>query len=194
MIIYDSMFIQLDDNIFWVCGRGFPGSSSGKEPDCQCRSYKRCMFDPWLGKIPWSRKWQPTAVFLPGKSHRQWNLTDHSPQGHRESDTTEAHTHAVCGKPFEFDGFARRSGEKEMAAHSSVLAWKILGTAEPGGLPSMGSHRVGHDWSDLAADKTQSSLSKCPFVMTAPLFNLCIVPDVTEVCQSLIRLAYPTWW
>ena len=38
-----------------------------------------------------------------------------------------------------------------MATHSSVLAWRILGTAEPGGLPSMGSHRVGHDWSDLAA-------------------------------------------
>ena len=40
---------------------------------------------------------------------------------------------------------------KEMAAHSSVLAWRIPGTGEPGGLPSMGSHRVGHDWSDLAA-------------------------------------------
>ena len=41
--------------------------------------------------------------------------------------------------------------EKEMATHSSVLAWRILGVAEPGGLPSMGSHRVGHDWRDLAA-------------------------------------------
>ena len=41
--------------------------------------------------------------------------------------------------------------EKEMATHSSVLAWRILGTGEPGGLPSMGSDIVGHDWSDLAA-------------------------------------------
>ena len=41
--------------------------------------------------------------------------------------------------------------EKEMATHSSVLAWRVPGTGEPGGLPSMGSHRVGHDWSDLAA-------------------------------------------
>ena len=41
--------------------------------------------------------------------------------------------------------------EKEMATHSSVLAWRIPGTGEPGGLPSMGSHRVGHDWSDLVA-------------------------------------------
>ena len=41
--------------------------------------------------------------------------------------------------------------EKEMTTHSSVLAWKILGMGEPGGLPSVGSHRVGHDKSDLAA-------------------------------------------
>ena len=41
--------------------------------------------------------------------------------------------------------------EKEMATHSSVLAWRIPGMREPGGLLSMGSHRVGHDWSDLAA-------------------------------------------
>ena len=41
--------------------------------------------------------------------------------------------------------------EKEMATHSNVLAWRIPGTVEPGGLPSMGSHRVGHDCSDIAA-------------------------------------------
>ena len=45
--------------------------------------------------------------------------------------------------------------EKEMEIHSSVLAWRIPGTGEPGGLTSMGSHRVGHDWSDLAAAATQ---------------------------------------
>ena len=47
---------------------------------------------------------------------------------------------------FHFDAL-----EKEMATHSRVLAWRIPGTGEPGRLPSMGSHRVGHDWSDLAA-------------------------------------------
>ena len=44
-----------------------------------------------------------------------------------------------------------------MATHSSVLAWRIPGTGEPGGLPSMGSHRVGHDWSDLAAAAARDS-------------------------------------
>ena len=48
--------------------------------------------------------------------------------------------------PFHFHAL-----EKETATHSSVLAWRIPGTGEPHGLPSMGSHRVGHDWSDLAA-------------------------------------------
>ena len=41
--------------------------------------------------------------------------------------------------------------KEEMATHSSIIAWRIPGTEEPSGLPSMGSHRVGHDWSDLAA-------------------------------------------
>jgi len=45
----------------------------------------------------------------------------------------------------------RHFSEKEMATHSSVLAWRIPGTGEPDGLPSMGSHGVGHDWSNLAA-------------------------------------------
>ena len=58
-----------------------------------------------------------------------------SPWGHEESDRTERlHFH------FHFHAL-----EKEMATHSSVLAWRIPGTGEPGGLPSMGSHRVRHD-------------------------------------------------
>ena len=55
-------------------------------------------FDPWVGKIPWRRKWQPTPVFLPGKSHGQRSLTGYSPWSHKELDMTEpthvfAHTH-----------------------------------------------------------------------------------------------------
>ena len=50
--------------------------------------------------------------------------------------------------PFSFHFHAL---EKEMATHSSVLAWRVPGKGEPGGLPSMGSHRVGHDRNDLAA-------------------------------------------
>ena len=49
-----------------------------------------------------------------------------------------------------------------MATHSSVLAWRIPGTGEPGGLPSMGSHRVGHDLSDLAAAAAAAWIPKVP--------------------------------
>ena len=87
------------------------------------------LFD--LGKIPWRRAWHPTPVLLPRKSHGQRSLVGCSPWGHEELNTTEQlHFHAL---------------EKEMATHSSVLAWRISGMGEPGGLPSVGSHRVGHD-------------------------------------------------
>ena len=87
------------------------------------------------------RWWHPTPVLLPGKSHGWRSLVGCSPWGCWGSDMTEwlhftFHSHAL---------------KKEMATHSSVLAWRIPGTEEPGARPSMGSHRVGHDWSDLAA-------------------------------------------
>ena len=46
--------------------------------------------DSWVGKIPWSGKWQPTPVFLPGESHGQRSLAAYSPRGLKESDTTES--------------------------------------------------------------------------------------------------------
>ena len=48
---------------------GLSRQRSGKESACQCRRCNRCEFDPWVRKIPWSRKWQPMPVYLPGKSH-----------------------------------------------------------------------------------------------------------------------------
>ena len=69
---------------------------SGKELACQCRRLRSYKFDPWVGKIPWSRKWQPAPILLPGKLHGQWSLVHYSPWGHREVDTTEhARTHMI---------------------------------------------------------------------------------------------------
>ena len=62
---------------------------SGKEFTCQYRRHRRCGFDPWVGKIPCSRKWQPIPVFLPGKFHRQRSLAGSSPWGQKKSDTAE---------------------------------------------------------------------------------------------------------
>ena len=57
---------------------GFPGGPVAKESDCQCRQCRRSGFDPWVGKIPWSRKWQLAPVFLPGKFHGQRSLVGYS--------------------------------------------------------------------------------------------------------------------
>ena len=83
----------------------------------------------------------PTLVLLPGKSHGRRSLVGCRPWGCEELDTTER-LHFT---------FPFHALEKKMATHSSVLAWRIPGMGEPGGLPSMGSHRVRHNWSDLAA-------------------------------------------
>ena len=74
--------------------------------------------------------------------------------------------------------------EKEMATHSSVLAWRIPGTGEPGGLPSVGSHRVGHDWSDLAA------------AAAAPMYTPTNTAQVLLVLYILTNIYYilSFWW
>ena len=90
---------------------------------------------------PQRRQWHPTPVLLPGKSHGWRSLVGCSPWGREESDTTgwlHFHFSLSCigeghGNPLQF------------------LAWRIPGMGEPGGLLSMGLHRVGHDWSNLAA-------------------------------------------
>ena len=71
-----------------------PGGISGKEPACQCRRHKRHRYDPWDGRIPWRRAWQPTPVFMTGEFHGQRSLAGYSPQGLTELDVTEAISHA----------------------------------------------------------------------------------------------------
>ena len=71
------------------CPASTPGGASGKEPTCQHRRCKRCRFNPWVGKIPCMKKWQPTPIILSGKSHGQWSLVGYSPYSWKESDTTE---------------------------------------------------------------------------------------------------------
>ena len=66
-----------------------PRWSRGKELTCQCRKRKKSRCNPWVGKIPYSGKWQPILVFLPGKSQGQRSLAGHRPRSHKDSDTTE---------------------------------------------------------------------------------------------------------
>ena len=65
---------------------GLPGGSDSKASVCNAGDPG---FNPWVGKMPWRRNWQPTPVLLPGKSHGRKNLVGYSPWGRKESDTTE---------------------------------------------------------------------------------------------------------
>ena len=72
-----------------IARMGFPGGGSSWNLPAMQEMLKRCRFDPQVGKIPQSRKWQPAPVLLPGKFHGQRSLVGYSPWGHKESDTTE---------------------------------------------------------------------------------------------------------
>ena len=133
-------------------------------------------FYPWDRKIPWRRKWQRTPVFLPGKSHGQRSLAGSSPWDSKELDMTERLHYTTllasqCNSPLSLprwhsgkeSTFQSRKCrdtqvwsldqedplEKEMATHSSILAWKIAWSEEPGGLQSMRWQRVGHNWATV---------------------------------------------
>ena len=96
----------------------------------------------------WRRRWHPTPVLSPGKSHGRRGLVGCSPRGRQESDTTERlHCH------FSLSCIGEGSGNP---LQCSCL--ENPRDREPGGLPSMGSHRVGHDWSNLAAAVTSLAL------------------------------------
>ena len=81
--------------------------------------------------------------------------------------------------------------EKEMATHSGVLAWRIPGTGEPGGLPSMGSHRVGHDWSDLAAANAIQSRFPLMRWQLAHIFSFHASVIKLNVCLKFLNMHLP---
>ena len=82
-------FFKVFKILGWGGGWGTPGGCRGKEAICQCKTCKRGGFDPWVEKIAWKGKWQPTPVFLPGEFHGQRSLAGYSPWGHKESNLTE---------------------------------------------------------------------------------------------------------
>ena len=101
---------------------------SGKEPTCQCRRYKRCGFDPWLQKILWKRKWQPTPIFLPGEFHGQRSLAGYSQWDCKELDTTEwaqAHLAALVSSYTQLHLNSRSSLGYELIAPHCTVDWKI---------------------------------------------------------------------
>ena len=90
---------------------------------------------------------------------------------------------------FHFDAL-----EKETATHSSVLAWRIPGTGEPGGLLSMRSHRVGHDWSNLAAELHTTEIELNCSHFGSLLDTLCMVYIFLSFYFQLFTSLCLLWW
>ena len=103
---------------------GFPGGSNGKSV---CLQRRRPWFNSWVRKMSWRRKWQPTPVFLPGKSHGWWNL--------------------VTVYRLQSMG-SQRIGHNwaTSLSLSGIPVRRIPWTEKPSGLQSIGSQRVRHDW------------------------------------------------
>ena len=114
-----------------------PGESQGQRSLVGCHLWDRTESDTTEvtqhACRDWRRKWQSTPVFLPRESQGRKSLVGCNLWHRTESDMTEVTQHAYM-----------HALEEEMATHSSILAWRIPGTEEPDGLPSVGPHRVGY--------------------------------------------------
>ena len=128
------MMMRVEIRVSHRSRKGLPRWLSGKESGCQCSRHKRCRYDPWVGKIPWKRKWQHTPVFLPGEFHGQRSQVGCSPWGHKELDTTEqltlthrhahTHTHTHRLKNQRMAAAAKRHWESQGADSSLSLQKK----------------------------------------------------------------------
>ena len=126
---------------------GFLRWCSGKEPSFQSRSCKRPRFGPWVRKILWRRKWQPAAVFLPGKSHGQRSLVGYSPGGCKELDAAESLSTYTCTHSQEIvvnhlgwpsvinkDSHQRTRRQKIESEGGDVGGWLFVVDLEDGGM------------------------------------------------------------
>ena len=142
--------------------RGFPWWFRWLRICLQC---KRLGFNSWVRKTPWRREWKRTPVFLLGKFHEQrnWQATVHGVTRSRTERLLlyffgSSSDSAVKNPPAMQEAqetWVKSLGwedalEKGMAIHTSILAWRIPWTKEPGGLQSIGFQRIGHDCSNLA--------------------------------------------
>ena len=119
--------------------REFPRWLSGKESICQCRRHK---LNPWIGKIPWRRKWQTTPVFLPGESHRQRSLVGYSPWGCNHSDMTEHTGTSSRTKDFTYveqvENHSIRGQGTSMCPTGTLITWaECFSPACPPGEPDL---------------------------------------------------------
>ena len=149
-----------------------PKWTSGKESACQ---YRRCGFDPWVGKIPCRRKWQSTQVFSLRKFHGQRSLVGYSQWGLKESDTTE-HT------PFQFS--------------SVQLLSRVWLLVTPWIAARQASLSITNSWSSPKLMSIESLMLSSCLILCRPLLLLPLVPPSSRVFsnESTLRMRWPKYW
>ena len=121
------------------------GGASGKEPICQCTRFivhcanKRHRFDPWVGKIPWGRKWHPTPVFLRGESYGQKSLVGYSPWSCKELDMTEQLSmHTNTEIPNTFSLKKKENSSDRLNEKTAKIKWPKLWSSRNSHLKNFG--------------------------------------------------------
>ena len=126
---------------------GLPRWQSDKESACQCKWLKRPGFDPWVGKIPWRRKWQPTPVFLPGqaKFHGQRSLAGYSPWGSRVSHNWVCKQVSICLHSRHVIRIASHQRKEEIIWGQKLyhlMKWEIFLTSQSGHTQSYDTEHI----------------------------------------------------
>ena len=106
---------------------GLPRWLGGKESSCRCRRHRRCMFDSLVGKIPWSRKWQPAPVFLPRKFHGQEEPGRLQSVGSQSWTWLSTHTHTIIVKSWQVWKQSRLASKSLSESKGSLQAQFFLG-------------------------------------------------------------------
>ena len=159
----------------------------------------RCRFNPWVRKIPWRRKWQPTPVFLPGEFHGQRSLVGYSPWGCKESDTTEWLTFTFqlsfrkCSIFISSSQLISRIQRKWCCANSELspsLAWK---------LPLSSWNVLCWKSDDMPLEKNQGPPGhwNSEFPVQPPDDSSLLGPNLMShliPCKAKEPLNYPTLW
>ena len=143
-----------------------------------CLQCRRPRFDPWVGKIPWRRAWQPTPVFLPGESHGQRSLAGYSPLGCKESDRTEQLTLTV----YQFS-----------SVQSLSHVWLFV---TPWTIAHQASLSITNSWSPPKLMSIELAMQSNHLILCCPLLLLpSIFPSIRVFSnESALRIRWPKYW
>ena len=154
---------------------------------CQCRRHKKWGFNPWVRKIPWRRKWQPTPVFLPGEPHTQSRLAGYSLWGHKLD--VSYHHHSCNWKGCLNSGLFRIVQANNYKTEEELSCWSLLMLLSPWIAPLLPHFPVTHQehlgWCSKKIWNKQASFLEVSSLPPSAHFHLLILSIGLLACQVL---------